>query len=615
MARHQHTNLPVYWCKLDRVKNIFLIVFVLFIARAATAQVLPLDRQVLWAGAGTPSTNPVIVNEVKVMSFGAYGDSTHDDAMAIANAIASLAGHAGVVFFPPGKYLIRSTVTIPDSVILRGDCNDSAELVFDLGGASIDCIDVQANVTDTFQSILAGFSKDTTVIRVANTAGFSIGDYAEIVETNGAWDAVPIWWATNCVGQIVHITAITGDYLTFENPLRITYSPLLMPRIRKWIPRVFVGIEDMKITRADTIAPASGYQVSFRNAMNCWVKGVESTNSAGAHVSMDACTGITVSGCYFHDAYAYDGTSTRGYGVMMIQHTGQCLVENNVFDHLRHAVMVKQGANGNVVGYNYAVNGYRVELPNDAGADLVCHGHYPFANLFESNSVNNIMVDSTWGPTGPYTTFYRNHAALYGIIMTPGASVLSDSLNWVGNETTNGTTLHGFFLLAGTNHYEYGNNILGAIVPAGTTSLTDTSYYREIFTDIFSSASFLPAIGLPNAPGSGNIPARQRYLAGGKITVSSSPPCATSRIPENGGAESVRIYPNPATSFITVSGTDDRHPGRYSICNALGDRVIEGDFVGSSYSINVSKLINGVYFLKILQGNCITDGKFVVMGK
>ncbi len=414
------------------------------------------------------------------MSFGAHGDSIHDDASAIASAIASLSGHAGIVYFPYGKYLIKSTLNIPDSVILRGDCSDSAQLVFNLGGSAIDCIDAQVNVSTTFQNIISGFSKDTTVIIVASTSGFNVGDYAEIEETNGPWNTVPVSWAVNCVGQIVHITAINGNKLTFENPLRIKYTPSLTPQIRKWIPRTFVGVEDLNITRIDTGLPIGGYQISFQNARNCWVKGVESSHSVGAHVSMDVCSEITVSGCYFHDAYAYDGSDTRGYGVLMIQHTGQCLVENNVFKHLRHSVIVKQGANGNVAGYNFCTDEYRVEFPTDAGADLTGHGHYSFANLFEGNIVNTIMIDSTWGPTGPYTTFYRNRAALYGIIMTPGASVLSDTLNWVGNETTDNSLFHGLFLMAGINHYEYGNNILGTITPPATTNLTDTSYYRKI---------------------------------------------------------------------------------------------------------------------------------------
>ncbi len=583
------------------MKKLFVFLSAIIITAISAAQVIPANKQVKWSGAGAPTNNPVITNEVNVMSFGAYGDSIHDDASAIASAISSLSGHAGIVYFPPGKYLIKSTVNLPDSVILRGDCNDSAQLVFNMGGSAIDCIDAQASVTNPFQNIISGFAKDTTVIVVASTAGFNVGDYAEIQETNGKWNTVPVSWAVNCVGQIIHITAINGNKITFENPLRIAYTPSLTPQIRKWVPRTFVGIEDLNITRTDATMPASGYQISFQNARNCWVKGVESSHSVGAHVSMDVCSEITITGCYFHDAYAYDGTSTRGYGVMMIQHTGQCLVEDNVFNHLRHSVIVKQGANGNVAGYNYAINEYRVEFPTDAGADYTCHGHYSFSNLFEGNIGNTIMVDSTWGPTGPYTTFYRNRAALYGILMTPGASVLSDTLNWVGNETTDNSLFHGLFFMAGINHYEYGNNILGTITPVGTNSLVDTSYYRTTFTDIFSSSPYPPTVGPPIALGTGTIPAMQRYVANGKMTVSPNPPCKTTtvvnEIATNGD---MLIYPNPASDkiFIKLNTTAISNVEIFS----MDGRVLYKNSIQSNRNlaeINIAGFSTGVYFVRI----------------
>ena len=75
--------------------------------------------------------------------------------------------------------------------------------------------------------------------------------------------------------------------------------------------------------------------------------------------------------------------------------------------------MAKQGANGNVFAYNYSLDPYRSEDPHDAGSDMLLHGHYPFANLFEGNIGESIIVDDTWGPAGPYNTFFRNRADLY----------------------------------------------------------------------------------------------------------------------------------------------------------------------------------------------------------
>src|ERR1035441_2614731 len=179
------------------MKIIYLIVFAFITGTFATAQIIPASRRVQWANAGTFANNPIVTNQLNVMDFGAHDDSLHDDAHAIDSAINLLNGHAGIIYFPPGNYLILSTLNLPDSVILRGYCYDSAKLIFNLNGADLDCIDAQLNQTATFQNIVAGFTKDTTAIVLDSVTGFNIGDYAEISETNGAWNSVPVSWAVN----------------------------------------------------------------------------------------------------------------------------------------------------------------------------------------------------------------------------------------------------------------------------------------------------------------------------------------------------------------------------------------------------------------------------------
>src|SRR6185295_8942189 len=225
---------------------------------------------------------------------------------------------------------------------------------------------------------------------------------------NGTWNSVPAVWAIDCIGQIVKITNISGDSLFLNEALRMDYTDSLQPQIRVFKPITNAGIECLKILRADSVAPIVSYNISFLGAANCWINGVESDHSIGAHATADLSTHLAISGCYFHHAYEYDGVSTHGYGVTLIQHTGDCLVENNFFRHLRHAMMVKQGANGNVFAYNYSIEPTRTEFPYDASGDISAHGHYPFANLFEENIVQTLYIDQTWGPAGPYNTFFRN---------------------------------------------------------------------------------------------------------------------------------------------------------------------------------------------------------------
>jgi pectate lyase len=59
---------------------------------------------------------------------------------------------------------------------------------------------------------------------------------------------------------------------------------------------------------------------------------------------------IEIQGCYFHEAQNY-GEGGHGYGVSIGVHSSSCLVENNIFKTLRHAMILSSGANGNVLGF------------------------------------------------------------------------------------------------------------------------------------------------------------------------------------------------------------------------------------------------------------------------
>jgi hypothetical protein len=57
---------------------------------------------------------------INVMASGATGNGSTDDAPAINEAISSLGGAGGIVYFPPGVYIVGMTITLPSNVTLRG---------------------------------------------------------------------------------------------------------------------------------------------------------------------------------------------------------------------------------------------------------------------------------------------------------------------------------------------------------------------------------------------------------------------------------------------------------------------------------------------------------------
>jgi hypothetical protein len=490
----------------------------LLISSGLDAQVIPVARQVNWSLALMSYQASVPVNEVNVMNFGAAGNGTTNDYNAIVNAIAALNGALGYVYFPPGTYLVNNTISLSDSVILKGYSSDASVLQFNFSGAPLNCIVMNGSSASVFVQIDGGYIKDNGWIRTDSAFLFSPGDFTEIIEENGTWNDHPIDWAVQSVGQIVRIDHRHNDTLFLESPLRITYESQLNPRIRKINPCSNAGVECLKIKRLDQAS--SGANITMAFAANCVVRGVESDKSVSAHVDIFQSTRILVEGNYFHHAFEYDGGSKRGYGVCLNSHSGECLITNNIFRYLRHAMMVKTGANGNVFSYNYSREVHRSEifLP-DYGGDISLHGHYAYANLFEGNIVRNIQVDHEWGPSGPYNTFFRNRAEGYGIIFSAANPGTSNSEHIVGNDVDYNGIFLGPYTITGTGHIQHGNNIDGTITPPGTGTLTDTSYYLTEEPVFWSVSDSWPSLGIPNPLGTGTNPAKARWDQGSGFTV------------------------------------------------------------------------------------------------
>jgi len=575
---------------------LFLFLF-LFLNLRSSAQTIPINRLIDWSVAGYPDSFPQPSLVLDVMDFGASGNGITDDAQAIRDAIDSLHGNQGVVYFPPGQYLIGSMIDLPDSVVLRGATSDSTHIIFNFNGNVGNGFNIGGSESGVFTNITSGAFRGSNQVIVDDSTLFTTGDYAEVMQDNGTWDTQPAVWATNCIGQIVRIIYVNGDTIFFDTPLRYDYDTLLNVRMQRITPAREVGIECMQISRADTVASGVCYNVNYLFAANCWMKGVESSRSIGSHVEIDASTNITITGCYFHHSQDYDGASTHGYGITLFDHSGQCLIQNNIMEHLRHAFSLQTGANGNVIAYNYSRDPFRTEFPSDLGADISLHGHYPFSNLFEGNIVQNIMIDQAWGPSGPFNTFFRNRAELYGIIMTSGA-VNSDSMTFVGNEVTSTAPFQGQYALAGTGHFEFGNNLQGTLSPPGTSPLPDSTVYLLGRPSYWNVTTF-PSIGIPNTISTGSNPARDRYFGGGAKTA-----CSDEII--TGVSEfndfTFELFPNPATTVVRVrmSPTNERTVIR--IMDLFRRVVLEtySDAHVNEVTINLEgKLETGLYFIAI----------------
>ena len=336
-------------------------------------------------------------------------------------------------------------------------------------------------------------------------------------------------------------------------------------------------------------------------AVNCRVKGIESNKSQGSHCKISYSSNIEITGSYFHHAYMYDGAGTKGYGVTVDFHSGLCLVSNNIFKHLRHAMMVKDGANGNVFAYNYSMDVFRNgkgEFPDDFAGDISLNGHYSYANLFEGNIIQNLIIDEYGGPSGPFNTFFRNRIEHYGIFMV---SALTTNSNSVGNEII-GSILHGFHIILGSGNFVYADNVNGTITPPGSSSLNDVSYYLTSPPLFWNITDSWPSIGINNILDRGTIPAKKRYLQG-IFTVSTDD--NLQGIYLKNSPISIETYPNPANDYIVININSPRSLNAIITFTDLSgipvmkyyfDLIQKGN---SQKTYNISELSHGIYFVKI----------------
>jgi hypothetical protein len=231
----------------------------------------------------------------------------------------------------------------------------------------------------------------------------------------------------------------------------------------------------------------------------------ESENTFRAHVSGASSLRCEIRRNYMHHAHDYGGGG-HGYGVTLGEHVTDFLMEDNIFVHLRHAMMVQVGASGNVYGYNYSV-----ETQSEGTwtpCDISMHGHYPHMNLFEGNVVQEVDIADYWGPCGPGNTLLRNRVESEGIDVDD----YSHGQNVVGNELTSDpnditvfasvqdTLLHGNYQ---DGSISWDPNISDHDIP--------DSYYHSSKPGFFECAPW-PATGADLAPDSEMIPAERRHL-------------------------------------------------------------------------------------------------------
>lgn len=399
----------------------FVCVLVCIGAAAWAAGSNPLIR---W-NPGIPGGIPAVAVKANVRDFGAAGNGVADDAPAIQKAIDAVDG--GAVLIPAGDYVLRKGLTLAKGVVLRGEGPARTRLLFDIEDRA--AIRITGGDAGPWTDVVSGCEFGSSRLRVADGSLFKAGDFVQIQQENDA-DVMytnPMWkadWAEDSVGQVLRAGKVSGNELTLDGPLHITFQARLRPRIRtqRFVERA--GVEDLYVQLSPKGDPVT---IGMRNAAYCWARNVESSHTSRGHVNGSVSYRCEIRDSFFHDSHDYGGGG-HGYGVDLGRHVTGWLIENNIFQRLRHAMLVQVGASGNVFGYNYSIEprSQAEWIP----CDISLHGHFPFMNLFEGNTAQKVEVGDYWGPAGPGNTFLRNRIEAHGMRIRDH----SHGQNVIGNE-------------------------------------------------------------------------------------------------------------------------------------------------------------------------------------
>lgn len=579
---------------------IFIICFI-----AGISQILPSHRMMQWEHAGLRYDKLQYDSIIDFDAHGGIPDGVTSNTFAMNALLAGLDDRPTVIQLGRGKYNFTAPIQLPNHIILRGMGASATELYFS-GTIPGHLIRVQGNLITYYYRLTEAAHKGNDYILCNHEGNIAVGDYLKLSMNDSSIVTSP--WAYGSVGQIVQVKSVHMDTIFLHSDIRLDYPLSLRPKVQKIQAAKQVGIECLKITRSSHSILQSA-NILFDYAVESWVDGIESDSCVFSHITISNASNIQVENSYFHHAFDY-GAGGKAYGVMLQMTSNECLISNNIFQHLRHAMILQAGANANVFGYNYSIEPYWTEvdpLPANSAGDMVLYGNYAYGNLFEGNIAQHIVVDNSHGKNGPYNTFFRNRAELYGIFMNH--SPASDSQHFIGNEVPHMGFLFGNFHLEGIGHFSYGNHVKGAVIPEGTDVLTDSTYYLSSKPSNYGDRPF-PNIGLPNAMNSGHIPALDQYSMGQYTTCSTVD--TSTHIFSPSSSLGIILYPNPVRDVLYIQQVDYALTDvKLSIYNAFGVEVLDEKLPYLlSTRIQVEGLQAGLYILHIKAKEGSYVGKF-----
>ena len=266
----------------------------------------------------------------------------------------------------------------------------------------------------------------------------------------------------------------------------------------------WAGIEDLHVETLYAFTGASGYKIIFENIQNSWVQNIETSGYVGHNILLINCSYCEIRDSYVHNSYqeVVNENGTDGYGIELNGGKdgtdGFCagnLIENNIVDWMRHALILQKHCIDNVYAYNFCWNNYSQSLSQTTDFEM----HHPdytnseravFLTLIEGNLFEQGAAQN---PNHHNNTYLRNR-------VNNGGISINTANNAIGNELTEkkhtdsrinlvkeykGTCIiHGNYAVEGSQQVEWDAAISDHNIPV--------SYYLSSKPDFFGDLEWPP---------------------------------------------------------------------------------------------------------------------------
>jgi PKD repeat protein len=211
--------------------------------------------------------------------------------------------------------------------------------------------------------------------------------------------------------------------------------------------------------------------------------------------------------------------------------------------------------------------------------------------------------------TGPYDTHY---------VSLPCRTFNSNTININGIPCLANSN---FSLVSYMPHIyfitpDYPHNITNALWSWGDGGTSHTLYANHTYS---AAGNYDVCLTVTTSCGSTNSTCVSQYLAkgatGDMLYMNVIAPQLTNGIEENSTEAIVmETFPNPSNGHLTLKLNKDAGIRAFEVCDLLGNRVYQNTLLTSEglYSLDLSHLNNGIYFVKVILFGRVISSKFIM---